>query len=168
MPRTKRIAVGALFGVVIFVSKMGLPTPIDKMFIFVEALLLALGSFVLGGVGATYVASIAGLLTTLWRPSFAPFSLIFAILYGMLVDVLFYLVKVRTSSGNIRTGRLVISLTLSTAAIGLLSTYVMVTIGLMPMMTILYLIILIGGIINGVVAGYIASFIWNRYLKNLK
>ena len=137
------------------------------MFIFIEALLLALGSFVLGGLGATYVASIAGLLTTLWRPSFAPFSLIFAILYGILVDILFYLLKVRTS-GNIKTGRLVISLTLSTTAIGLQSTYVMVTLGFIPMMTILYIIILIGGIINGIAAGYIASFIWNKYLKNLK
>lgn len=167
MTKTKSIAMGTLFGVVIFVSKMALPTPIDKMFVVIQALLLALGSLLLGGVGATYVASIGGLLTTIWRPAFAPFSLIFAIVYGLLVDSFFHLFKIRASYGDVRTGRLVMSLTLSTAAIGLLSTYVMTSIGLMPMMPILYFIIIVVGIVNGAVAGYLASFVWNRYLKRL-
>ncbi|MEM3484730.1 MAG: hypothetical protein QXI12_03835 [Candidatus Methanomethyliaceae archaeon] len=79
LPRTKRVAFIALFGVIVFASKI-IPTPIDKMFVIVQALLLALGSLLLGRIGATYIATVGGLLTTIWRPSFAPFSLIFAII----------------------------------------------------------------------------------------
>ena len=113
-------------------------------------------------------ACVGGLLTTLWRAGFAPFSLIFAITYGLLVDSFFHLLKVRVPNGGVRTSRVITSLMLSSAVIGLLTTYVMVTIGLMPMMPTLYLIIIIVGIVNGTVAGYLTSLIWNRYLKDLK
>ena len=162
-PKTKRIAFAAIFGVVIFISKI-LPTPIDKMLIIIQALLLAISSLLLGRMGATYVATIGGLLTTVWKVGFAPFSLIFAVLYGLLVDGFFYVFKVRVPDGDVKTGRLVASLTLSTAAVGLLATHITVSIGLMPMIPNLYLIINVIGIISGAAAGYFASFLWKRYL----
>lgn len=158
LPETKRIAIATIFGTVIFVFKIVLPTPIDKMFVITQALLLALGSLLLGKMGATYVATVGGLLTTVWRVAFAPFSLIFAVVYGVLIDVFFYVFKVRVPHGDVKTSRLVASLTLSTAAIGLPSTYITVSIGLMPMIPILYLIIIVIGIVNGAAAGYLASF----------
>ena len=164
-PKTARVAMATTFGVIIFASKIILPTPIDKMFVIIQALLLALGSLLLGRMGATYVATVGGLLTMIWRAAFAPFSLIFAAVYGLMVDSSFYAFKVRMSHGDVKTSRLVASLTLSTLAIGLLTTYITVSIGLMPMIPILYLIITIVGIINGVVAGYLASLIWKRYLQ---
>ena len=102
---------------------------------------------------------------SLWRAAYAPFSLIFAIAYGLLVDGSFHLFRVRMPDGNVQTRRVVASLTLSTAVVGLSSTYVTISIGLMPMIPTLYAIIIIVGIINGVAAGFVTSFIWNRYLK---
>lgn len=167
MPKTKRIAITTIFGTIIFILKMGLPTPIDKMFVIVEALFLALGSLLLGRMGATYVATVGGLLMTVWRVAFAPFSLIFAVVYGVFVDGFFHVLHVRAPHGDVKTGRLVASLTLSTAAIGLLSTYIAVLLELMPLMTImpfLYQVIIVVGIVNGAAAGYLASFLWKRFL----
>lgn len=164
LSKVRRVAIVSIFGVVIFASKLIIPTPIDKAFIIIQALLLTLSSLQLR-MGATHVAIISGLLTTVWRPVFAPFSLIFAIMYGILIDVFLHLFKVRMPHGNVKTGRVVLSLTLSTAIVGLLALYVTVMVGLMPTLPILYLTIIILGVINGAVAGYFASFIWNRYSK---
>lgn len=101
-PKTRRVALAAIFGAVIFLSKTFLPSPIDKMFILVPALLLALGALVLGRMGATYVATVGGILTALWRISMAPFTLIFAVLYGLLVDSLFFILKIKTAEGNVK------------------------------------------------------------------
>jgi len=167
MPEGRRIAIGSLFGVLIFVSATIVPTPIDKMLMVVQATLLGLGSLLMKRFGATYTATVGGLLMTLWRAAYAPFSLIFAIAYGLLVDGFFHLLKIRMPEGNVKTRRTVASLTLSTAVVGLLSMYVTVSIGLMPMIPALYAIIIVIGIINGTVAGFVTSFIWNRYLKAL-
>jgi len=46
-PKTKRVALATLFGVVIFLSKTIVPPPIDEILIVVQALLLALGALLL-------------------------------------------------------------------------------------------------------------------------
>ncbi|MEM2211693.1 MAG: hypothetical protein QXK35_07840 [Nitrososphaerales archaeon] len=163
--KVNKVAITSIFSVIIFTSKLFLPTPIDKMFIIIQALLLALSSLILKRMGATYVATISGILITLCRPTLAPFSLIFSIMYGVLIDALFYLFKVKIPQGDVRTNRVILALTLSTAIVGLLTFYVTVMIGLMPMLPILYLTIIISGIINGFIAGYFTSIIWNKYLK---
>jgi hypothetical protein len=165
MPEGRRIAIGALFGVVIFVSATVVPTPMDKMLIVVQATLLGLSSLLVKRLGATYAGTVAGLLISLSRAAYAPFSLIFAIAYGLLVDGSFRFFRVRMPDRNVQTRRVVASLTLSTAVVGLCSMYVTISIGLMPMIPALYAIIIIVGIINGVAAGFVTSFIWNRYLK---
>ncbi len=162
--RTKRIAIYAMFGTLIFISKAFIPTPIDKMVVIFEVLPLALGSLMLGGMGATNVGAVGGLLLTVLRVAYAPFSLIFAVMYGALIDVFFIMFQVRTSHKKIKTVGVIISLTLSTTIVGLLSAYTAVSLGFMPMIPSFYLVILIVGIVNSVAAGYIASFLWRRYL----
>lgn len=165
--KTKQIALSSLFGVAIFVSKIVLPTPFDKMIVVIQTLFLALGSLLFRRMGATFVASIGGLLTTIWRFTFFPFSLIFAMLYGVLVDVSFHVFQVRVYLENGKSERIVLSLTLSTAVIGVLTTYVMMMLDLMPRIPTLYAMIIIVGVVNGVIAAYFASFIWKRFLKDL-
>jgi hypothetical protein len=165
MPEARRIAVAALFGVVIFVSGTIVPTPMDKMLIVVQATLLGLSSLLVKRLGATYAGTVAGLLMSVWRAAYVPFSLLFAIAYGLLVDASFHLLRVRMPNGNVQTRRVVASLTVSTAILGVSSTYVTISFGFMPMIPTLYAIIIIIGIINGVAAGFVTSFIWSRYLK---
>jgi uncharacterized membrane protein len=153
--------------VAVFVSKMMLPTPFDKMIVVVQALFLALGSLLLGRMGATFVASIGGLLTTIWRFTFFPFSLIFAIFYGILVDISFHAFRVRAYLESGKSERIVLSLMLSTTVIGIFTAYVMMMLNLIPKIPMLYATIIIVGVINGVIAAYAASFIWKRYLKSL-
>ena len=58
---TRRITMATLFGVLIFVSKIIIPTPFDKMAIAPQTLLLTLGFLSIGPLGATYVAVVGGL-----------------------------------------------------------------------------------------------------------
>jgi len=166
---TKTVTVATLFGAVIFVSKTVVPSPIDKMFIVVHALLLALGALLLRRMGATYVALIAGVLTALWRTALAPFTFVFDILYGLLVDGFFFIFKVNTADDDVKIGRLIASMTVSTALVGLLTYYVTVlSLGLLQRNLVLEVGILVIGTLNGVVAGYFASLIWNKHLKEAK
>lgn len=165
-PKTTKMALITLFGVIIFLSKVIVPTPLDKMAMIVQALLLSLSSLLVR-MGATHAAIVGGLLTSMLRAGFFPFTLIFAIAYGLMIDGFFHAFKVRTPQGGVKTGRIMAALVLSTTIIGLLAMYVTATIGLMPWIPILYLTILIVGIASGAIAGYITSFIWRRYLAKL-
>lgn len=163
----RRIAAATLFGVIIFLSKAIPPSPIDKMLVIVQALLLALSSLLLGRMGATYVATIGGLLTQIWRPGLFPFSLIFAVAYGLMVDGFFYIFKVKTSSGDVRVGRLIVALMLSTGITGISTMYVTVVLGFMPWLPWLYLAILVVGTFSGFLAGYLAQLLWKKYFAKL-
>lgn len=168
-PKTKRVALATLFGAIIFLSKTIVPSPIDKMFIVVQGLLLALGALLLPSLGATYVGVIGGVLTALWRIALAPFTFVFASLYGLLVDGCFFIFKVDTSQGNVETSRLVASMTVSTTLVGLLSYYTTVFVfRLLERNPLLDVSILVVGTLSGIIAGYLASVIWKRYLKIVK
>ena len=135
------------------------------MVIFFQALFLALGFLLLNGFGATYVATIGGLLTLLWRSPFAPFTLIFAVLYGLMVDAFSHSLRVKRRD-EVRTRRIVASIAISTALMGFISYYVTVHIfALLPRKPLLEAVILMVGAINGVAAGYVAAFIWRSYLR---
>ena len=165
MVDSKRLAVTTLLGVVAFVSKGFLPTPMDKMFVVVQALTFALASLLIGGWGATYASVINGALLSIIRVGFFPFSLIFSIIYGLLIDGFFRLFTVKTDN-YVKSVRLITSLTLSTAITGLTSIYITTLIGLMSIAPILYVIIFVIGVLNGVAAGYLTSLIWNKYLTH--
>jgi hypothetical protein len=166
MVKSKRLALATLFGVVIFASKMPLVTPLDKAAVIVQALLLPLGYLVMGRFGATYVAVVGGLLTAVLRPALSPFTLLFALIYGILTDSLCTLLKVRAS--QLSTLRLTISMCVSTALIGLLSYYTTVyAFTLMPRNLMVEVVILVSGTASGLVGGYIASIVWRKYLSKV-
>ena len=167
--QSKRVAVATLFGAVMFTTATILPSPIDKMFIIVHALPLALGALLLRRFGATYVAIVGGVLTALWRTALAPFSFVFALLYGLLVDGFFFIFNVYVDDGTVKTGRMMASMTISTALVGVLSYYVTVlSLNLLQRNFALEVAILVAGTLNGIVAGYLTSIIWNKHLKNAR
>ena len=165
---SRRIAVATLFGVLVFVSKIVIPTPFDKMAIAPQALLLTLGFLSIGPLGATYVAAVGGLLSAVWRAPFALFTLAFALMYGLLIDGFCCAMKVKGSEGCVKKGRLVAAVTLSTVMVGLSSYYVTVSIfGILPRNPILESIILIAGTLNGLIAAYLTLAVWSRITKHL-
>jgi len=160
-----KVSLVALFGVIIFLSKAVLPTPLDKTVILVQGLLLALGGLIVGRLGAVYTAAIGGMLTALWRPGFAPFTLTFALLYGLTVDLSLTAFNLK-SRKLLPVRRTMIALALPTAFLGVASMTAMVALGFMPMVLPFYLAILGIGTLNGVVAGYLTAVLWNKYLAS--
>ncbi|MDH5266340.1 MAG: hypothetical protein OEW62_01525 [Candidatus Bathyarchaeota archaeon] len=169
MQHTKRIAIATVFGALIFVSKTLVPSPVNKMIVVVQALLLALSSLLLRRLGATYSGLIGGVLTALWNLALAPFSFVFALLFGLLVDGLFFVLNVNIPGKEVNTIRIVAAMTLATAFVGVLSYYsTTLLIELIPRNLVMEIIILVVGTASGALAGYVASVIWNRYLKNIR
>ena len=167
MTDSKRLTVVTLLGVIAFISKGFLPNPVDKMFVLVQALTFALASLLTRGWGATYTSVVNGVLLSVLRIGFFPFSIIFSVIYGLLIDSLFRVFEIKTGEDNPVKTRLVICLlTLSSAITGLVSMYLSVLIGIMPMNLTLYLIVLVAGTLNGVVVGYLTALIWNKYLTH--
>jgi len=166
MAKSKRLALATFLGVLIFVSKIPLVTPLDKAAIVVQALLLPLGYLVIGRLGATYVSLVGGLLTAILRPALSPFTLLFAPLYGLLTDGFCILFKVRAS--QLKTLRLTLSMGVSTALIGLISYYTTVyAFTLLPRNFMLEVAILVLGTVGGLVGGYVAAIIWIKYLSKI-
>ncbi len=166
---TRRIAVTTVFGALIFVSKTLIPSPINKMIVVFQALLLALSSLLLKRFGATYSGLIGGVLTALWNLALAPFSFVFALLFGLLVDGLFFLLRVDMLGEEVNVTRVVAAMTLATAFVGVLSYYSTThLIVLIPRNLAMEITILIIGIVSGALAGYLTSVIWNKYLRNVK
>jgi len=151
---TKRVAIAAVFGAVIFVTKTFAPSPLNKLLIVVHALLLAVGALLLRKMGATYVALIGGVLSAMWNLALAPFTFLFAVLFGLSVDCFFFLFKVDIVQEKVGRGRLVAAMTFSTLLVGISSYYVSVHLRLLPQSPLTEAIILVIGTISGAVAGY--------------
>ena len=131
----------------------------------VQALTFALASLLSRGWGATYASVVNGVLLSVVRIGVFPFSLIFSVIYGLLIDSLFRVFEIKTGEDNHVKTRLVICLlTLSSAITGLVSMYLSVLMGIMPMNLTLYFIVLVAGTFNGIVAGFLTSLVWNKYL----
>jgi len=161
---SKKLATITLLGTVAFISSGFLPSPIDKMLIGIQSLSFALASLIQPKGGATIASVITGLLLSILRTSFFPFSLIFSAAYGILIDVLFYTFKVLDGTG-VKSKRLIILLAIATGITGLASMYLTTLLNMIPMVPTIYLAILTGGIINGIIAGYLTILIWKRYLS---
>ena len=165
---TRKITMATVFGVLVFVSKILIPTPFDKMAVAPQALLLTLGFLSIGPLGATYVAVVGGLLSAAWRALFAPFTVAFALIYGLLIDSSCYAMKVKDSEGSVKKGRLVGAVTMSTVIVGLSSYYVTVFVfGLLPRNSLLEFAILIVGTLNGLIAAYLTLLVWSSTRKYL-
>lgn len=167
-PLSQRVAVASLFGAAVFISKVFIPTHMDKVLIFVQAMFLALGSLLIRPLGATVVAAIGGVLTAFWRASLAPITVAFSLIYGMLVDGLIMSLGVVDPRHGVRMRRLVASVTLSTTIVGLASYYVTThVLELLPRNLLLEVALFIAGIVSGLVGGYLASLLWERAVRHL-
>lgn len=160
---SRKISAIALFSVAVFASKIFLPSPIDKFMIIFQAIFYTLANFTVGRFGGTMIGIVSGLLTQFWRPVFFPFTFLFAVIYGFLIDCSIFLFRVECSA-SVNTWRLVIALSIASAIMGVTSMYVTVMVGMMPWTPFLYLMILIGGSLNGAAAAYITAQLWNRYI----
>jgi hypothetical protein len=165
---TRRVALGALFGVMILAINGFIPAPTSDFLIVFQSLFLALSYLVVGRGGATYVGVVSGALITSVKLGFFPVDLIFAAAFGLLVDVLARLFRVQ-EDGRARTLRLTACMMVSTGVVGLAAFYVSVVafpsaFVAVPHDPLTDLTILIFGVASGAVAGAIAARLWNRNL----
>jgi len=162
---TRKVVLVTLLGVLVFMPKILLPTPLDKVLIVAQALVLSVGNLMVGRLGATYTAFVGGLLTTIIRPAFFPLTLIFAVIYGLLIDGFFILFRVRSSSG-VRHLRLVLSTTTSTALVGASSYYFTVhVLNLLQRSPAVEIVILVAGSLGGAIGGWLTVILLRKGLQ---
>ena len=167
MNKAERLLITALFGSIIFITRVFVPPPIDKLLIVVDAIFLVLGALFLKIWGATSVGVVGGVLTGLWRP-IVPFSFIFIFIYGFLVDFSLKIFRVKATNEGVNQNRLIISLALSTTIIALVSYYATsVGLNIISANLIIDLMVLFMGPVSGIVAGYAAAYLWNKFLRNI-
>jgi hypothetical protein len=171
----------ALFGSIIFVVNVFLPPPLNYILIVVEAVLLALSGLFIRKVGATYVGAVGGLLTALGNPALGPFTFLFTLIFGVLVDAFIIIFRISGSREGVNRNRMMGAMALSTMLIGILSYSAF---ALLPQFiplaqqfsgaglfiqrsTMLDAMVLFMGPVTGIVAGYAASFLWNKYLRHI-
>jgi len=166
--KAKRLFIAALFSSIIFVINFFVPPPVSYLLIVVQAVILALATFFVGKAGATYVGLIGGVLSSLSRPAFGPFTFLFTFLFGLLVDIFSLVFKVSSTTEGVNRNRVIFAMTFSTAIIGFLSYYTTAVylkiVDLNLMMSGLVVFVAAG---SGISAGYAASYLWNKYLRNI-
>jgi uncharacterized membrane protein len=166
--KATRLFVGALFSSIIFVINFFVPQPIGYLLIVVQAVILALATFFVGKSGATYVGFVGGALSALSRPGFGPFTFLFTFLFGLLVDIFFLAFKVSSTTEGVDRNRVVFAMAVSTAIIGFVSYYATAVylkiVDLTAIMSGLVIFVATG---SGISAGYAASYLWNKYLRNI-
>jgi hypothetical protein len=179
--KAKRLFITALFGSIIFVVNVFLPPPINYLLIVVQAVLLALSGLFIRKVGATYVGAVGGLLTALGSPALGPFTFLFAFLFGVLVDCFLFIFRITASPQGVNRNRLMAAMAFSTMLIGIVSYSAFAllpqfiplakefsSVGLfVQRSTMLDALVLFMGPVTGAVAGYAASYLWNKYLRNI-
>ena len=157
-----------LLGVAIAIVKGPFQPPYADFLIIVEAPILGISFLILGRGGATYTEIVNGLLQSAVKASFFPFSLILAVMYGALVDLLGTAFRAR--KGDIADSRLMIA-TLGTASVvtGVIAAYTTIVLGIVPysasLFWVVYIPIVIWGVLSGALGGFIAARIWDRNLR---
>jgi hypothetical protein len=136
------------------------------MVIGIQALCFSLAALLVAKGGAIYASFVAGLLLSVLRPGFFPFSLVFSVFYGLLIEGFFHFFKVNDAN-CVKSRRLILLLTVATGITGVVSMYLTTMIGIIPMIPAMYLAIIVVAILNGVIAGYFTVAIWNKYLSHL-
>lgn len=163
--RNRRLALASLFGAMIFLFMGFVPAPSSDFLIIIESFFMALSYLVLARWGATYVGIVSGLLISLVKPAFIPYDLVFAVLFGLAVDLLGMALHAKDGA-DAKTKRLVVVMTISTGVVGLLAYYfTAVATNLVPNDVSIDLTVLLFGIASGAAGGYLAVRIWNRNLK---
>ena len=136
------------------------------MVIGIQALCFSLAALLVAKGGAVYASLVTGLLLSGLRAGFFPFSLLFSLFYGLIIESLFYFFKVRKGK-SVESRRLILLMTVATGITGVVSMYLTTMLSILPMIPIMYLAIIVVAILNGVVAGYLTVIIWNKYLFHL-
>jgi hypothetical protein len=166
--KAKRLLIIALFGSILFVTKVFLNPPWDNLLIVVQAVLLALAAFFIRSTGATYVGVVGGTLTALARPALGPLTFLFTFLFGVFVDLFFVAFKVAPSANGVNRDRAILAMACSTALIAFFSYYTSsLLLAWLPIDSMWASLMLFLGTGSGITAGYAASYLWNRYLKNV-
>jgi hypothetical protein len=165
---SRKIALGAIFGVMILAIMGFVPAPTSDFLIVAQSFFLALSYLVVGRGGATYVGIVSGILITAVKISFFPYDLVFSIMFGVLVDVLASAFRAQEggSGGRARTPRLSVCMMISTGVVGFTAYFVTAVsvFKLVPNEVSLDATVLIFGIISGAIGGAIAARLWNRNL----
>jgi hypothetical protein len=180
MQRLQRLFIIALFGAIIFVGNLFLPPPLNYLMMVVQSVLLALASLFIHKVGAIYVGAIGGLLTALVSPSLGPFTFIFALLYGVFVDVFMTIFRVKGTREGVDRNRVMAVMTFSTLLIAIASYSAFAVFpdffaaqGLsyfslfLQRSSMLDALVLFMGPATGVTAGYASAYLWNKYLRHI-
>jgi hypothetical protein len=165
---TRKLVTATLFGVMIAVVKGPFQPPYADFLIIVEAPILGLSYLLLGRGGATYTEVVNGLLQSVFKASFFPFSLIVAVLYGVLVDLISSALHAKPNGA--RGGRMMVaSLSIASIITGTLAAYTSIALGIIPydqsLLEVVYVPIIIWGILSGALGGYLAARIWQRNLR---
>jgi ABC-type thiamin/hydroxymethylpyrimidine transport system permease subunit len=173
LQRLQRLFIIALFGSIIFVTNVFLPSPLNYLIIVVQAVLLALSGLFIPKVGAMSAGAVGGLLTALISgTALGPFTFFFAFIFGVFVDVFLLIFKVKGSSQGISRNRMMGAMTLSTLLIAVFS-YLAFTTGFLSFSLfierslMLDALVVFMGPVTGAVAGYAASYLWNKYLRHI-
>ena len=177
--KLNRLFIIALFGSIIFVVNAFLPPPLNYILIVVEAVLLALSGLFIKKIGATYVGAVGGLLTAIGNPALGPFTFLFTLIFGALVDFFFLIFKINASPKGVNRNKLIGAMAVSTMLIGILSYSAFALfpqfipfakgVGLfIQRSTMLDALVLFMGPVTGIVAGYAASYLWNKYLRHIQ
>jgi hypothetical protein len=178
MQKIQRLFIIALFGSIIFVTNVFLPPPLNYLVIVVQAVMLAVSGLFIPKVGAMYVGAVGGLLTALVSPALGPFTFFFAFLFGAFVDIFLSLFKIQASPQGVNRNRLIVAMAFSTLLIAVSSysafaifpqyinglSFVSLFVQRSQMLDALVLFM---GPVSGGVAGYAASYLWNKYLRNI-
>ena len=136
------------------------------MVIGIQALCFSLAALLVAKGGAVYASFVTGILLSGLRTGFFPFSLLFSLFYGLIIEGLFYFFTVRKGN-RVESRRLILLLTVATGITGVASMYLTTMMGVIPMIPVMYFAIIVVAILNGVVAGYLTVIIWNKYLSHL-
>ena len=136
------------------------------MVIGIQALCFSLAALLVAKGGAVYASFVTGILLSGLRTGFFPFSLLFSLFYGLIIEGLFYFFTVRKGN-RVESRRLILLLTVATGITGVASMYLTTMMGVIPMIPAMYFAIIVVAILNGVVAGYLTVIIWNKYLSHL-
>jgi hypothetical protein len=136
------------------------------MVIGIQALCFSLAALLAAKGGAVYASLVTGLLLSGLRSGFFPFSLLFSLFYGLIIETLFYFFSVRKEK-YVKSRRLILLLTVATGITGVVSMYLTTMLSVLPMIPIMYLAIIVVAVLNGVVAGYLTVIVWNKYLSHL-
>ena len=136
------------------------------MLIGIQALCFSLAALLVAKGGAVYASLVTGLLLSVLRTGFFPFSLLFSLFYGLIIEGFFHFFKVREGK-SVKSRRLILLLTVATGITGVVSMYLTTMLCLLPMIPAMYFAIIVVASLNGVVAGYLTVVIWNKRLSHL-